>query len=267
MTFIIVFAATVGVCLFAFALDEPVDLTISSKTCLGGKTCIVGETLSLNVKLNQDSRLIKTKFDTELITDIPGLKENPSLNFENNTEVEIPITIPVNINEGQYELAIDTSFIGYSGIDSLRLKLKHLFFGTIANTKIDLRYPKVEVKISGYKCLDKGYYIDKIEPRLIDDRFDSLSCKYRIYVDEDTTPSHPLLIKEEFDDEFDYYETEYSNLDKIRLEGDIQKINFKVAPDTEKTNARVVPICKIENSEVEVLTQIEILPECKVNKK
>ena len=248
----------------AFLIDEPVEISLKSNTCLGGSYCLVGEEITLNLKFNQDAKLKQNEITTRLISDTLGIYKDISIN-STNSDVEIPLKMPVSISNGKHKLSIDTSSVVYDTFFKNKLlSIKHLF-SQKANEEINLRYPEITIDENNYKCLNEGYSFDKIDIRLSkNEEINKLSCKIRIYVDEKTITNDSELKKGEDNNEtYDYYETKFFTLDKNTYPG-VQDIDFKTAQFTQITNAYLIPVCEIEGSEVEIKTQIKELYRCKI---
>lgn len=259
----------VAILLFvSLSQEEPLDLSLSIDPCLGGNTCFIGEILKLNIKLNP-SNLEHT--GTEKSVDINpenfGTPINEKIIVGNESKIKIPISL--SIKEGPYTLTVNSNLEDYGDI---WLKIKHFIWDLIgkkytSSKIIELRYPKIKIEELGYKCNNTGFYIEEIKLKLEEPLLNDVECKIRIVVDKLVSTNHKLLVEGQVDEQFHYYETEYSKINKADLTGAIQKIEFLAGPAIQQTNTRLVPICLIEDRDIEIKNQERLLEKCSVNKK
>jgi len=236
----------------AFLIDEPMEISLKSKTCLGGSYCLVGEEISLNLKFNQGAKLSRPELVTKLTSDTLNIEENILIN-STESDIDIPLNIPLSLTEGEYSISLDTSAISYLNFfDKILLGIKHLFVSE-SREEIDIRYPKLVLSPAGYSCKKNNgeYYFETITLTYKDSLPYEISCKIRIYVDEDTKTPYSSLSFGESNSEFDFYDTEYKSLNNENGLT-IQKVSFKTAVDTQTTNTYLISVCNIDGNEVEI---------------
>ncbi len=241
--------------------DDPVNLSLSLNPCLGKTICFFGETLKLNVLLNSKDLDILGKNRTVYIDSVFG-KKPESVTIGNFSEIDIPIE--TSLSEGNYKISVSSDFINNK---DLLLKIKYLILGFFgqkyqASKSIEIRYPLMKVNTVGYQCNARGFYFEEIKLKLEDPYITELNCKLRIYVDKFVTTNHNLLTKIDYTDQFDYYESNYSKINKLDLTGSVQKISFFAGPAVQQTNTRIVPVCLINGQNIEIKTQEIKMPKC-----
>ncbi len=261
--FIVFIALVIGV----FIQKEPANIQLSIKNCFGGKICWIGQTISLgiNFKINNDKLNGVNK--SLMIRSVDGGIITQNIVVGNESNVKIPIG--VSLSEGDYKLMVSSELIDTNNVF---LTIKRWITGLFgeneykASQEITLKYPIVKVEDVGYKCNQRSFYFDEIKLKLEDPYVDQLNCKLRIYVDTTFVhTNHELLTKNPGSPYVDYYENKYSQINKKDLTGSIQKVTFVVENAVQQTNTRLVPVCLIENNDVEIRNQEINLKKCEVN--
>jgi hypothetical protein len=248
--------------LYCLSQDYPVQVGLSLKPCLGGNVCFLGEDLKLDINLNAKNPHFNGENQTVSIESKIYNKDIP-VTVGNSTEITIPLS--ASLSSGDYEFKIK-SFVNLN--EDLPTKIRNLFhMGTSDKKVVLVRYPLVKIVDVGYKCQSKGFYFEEIKLKLEDPAVTELVCKFRIYVDKlYVTTNHALLTNREGPTtDFDYYETNYSKINKIDLSGSVQKISFTAGPAVDQTNTKIVPVCLINNKDIEIVEQSITKTKCPVN--
>jgi len=258
--------------LISFAKGDPIDIT-ADIGCIGGNYCLVGEILKLNVKINNyDNSLINQSKPINIISDaILGEEIANTAIIGVNNELSIPLKL--SMKEGTYKIKVTSDLINVgNSFDKLRLGIKYLIYDLIGKKytfkdEIEIKYPFVEPEDVGFKCNGNGFYLEEVKLKLEDTDFKEFECKIRIYTNKLVSTNHRLLIRSPLDEYYHYYENNFTTINKADLTGSIQKITFTADPAVEQTDAKIVPVCLIDNNEVEIEKYKKKLLRCKVNKK
>ena len=259
---IFIIVISIGI-IYCLNQDYPVQVSLSLKPCfLGGNICFLGEDLKMNIDLNaKNSRFIGKNQTVSIKSEI--YNNDISIIAGNSTEIIVPLS--ASLSSDEYEFKIN-SFVNIN--EDLPTKIKNFFHMETSDKKtVSVRLPIVKIVDVGYKCTNNGFYFEEIKLKLEDSAVNELNCKFRIYVDKlYVTTNHPLLTKKEDSNNFDYYETNYSKINKVDLSGSVQKISFIAGSAVDQTNTRIIPVCLINNKDIVIIDQEVSKIKCQVNK-
>ncbi|MBI5392285.1 hypothetical protein HZA96_00310 [Candidatus Woesearchaeota archaeon] len=269
---IIVVVFIILIPIFSLFKEDPIDIT-ASFGCIGGSSCFVGEILKLNVKINSNEETLtnQNKSISVISTAIQGEQIVNTTIIGADTQLSIPLKL--SLEEGKYKIKITSDLVNVGGFfDKVLLSIKYLFYEIFDikysyTQEIIVRYPVVKSTSVNYVCTDKGFYFEAIKLKLEDNNLQELNCKMRIYTNKLVSTSHSLLSESPLSAQLHYYDSNFTNINKKDLSGSIQKVSFFADPAVQQIDTKIVPVCLIENNEIEVKKYEERLLRCKVNKK